>query len=1072
MTLIRRLDFSGAIRVSTTEPGPPLSGYLRREFWESARVERCGLTDRIAIERIGVVTINRLLKVLFAVSVTLTVSTGQTGTLQVYFSPPAAQSTTVSGVATETFDQLATGISTTPYVSTAGIGTYTGSSTNPFAIMKSDVYGGATDSSHTSPTNYLVVGNASNSTSPVYLTLTHPAAYFGFWWSAGDQYNRVDLYQGTTLYATFSTQNLLTFLNNGNGTITALNGAVYQTKAYFGNPNITSGSNDSTEPFVYISFVITGASIDKLAFYNLSTTSALESDNHSVIFAGSTVTIPTTFVPVETLSLTPTTATPSFSPVAGTYTAAQTVTISSATSGASIRYTTDGTAPSETAGTLYSTPVAVGTTETVKAIAYKTGLADSGVASAPYTINLPQVVTPTFSPAAGTYTAAQTVTITSTTSGASIRYTTDGTTPSETAGTLYSTPVAVGATETIKAIAYKTGMTDSAVASALYTINLPQVATPTFSPVAATYTASQTVTITSTTSGASIRYTTDGTTPSETAGTLYSAPVAVGATETVKAIAYKTGMTDSAVASALYTINLPQVVTPTFSPVAGTYTAAQTVTIISTTSGASIRYTTDGTTPSETAGTMYSAPVTVGATETIKAIAYKTGMTDSVVASALYTINLPQVATPTFSPAAGTYTAAQTVAITSATSGASIRYTTDGTTPSETAGTLYNAAVAVSATETIKAIAYKTGMTDSAVAAALYTINLPQVATPTFSPAAGTYTSAQTVAITSATSGASIRYTTDGTTPSETAGTLYSAAVAVGATETIKAIAYKTGLTDSAVGTAAYTIAPPVTAPTFSPVAGTYTSAQTLAITSATSGASIRYTTDGTTPSETAGTLYSAPVAVSANTTINAIAYKTGMTDSSVATAAYTIVSNVYTHRRAITIDHTKVPHSDQPNFPVLVSGVYSYLATAANGGQVQNANGYDIIFTSDYAGTSKLDHEIDSYNPVTGAINMWVRIPLLSHTCDTVIYVNYGNASITTPQENRVGVWDSSYQGVWHLGNVRHSPPTIPRLTQTMEPPRRLARWQESSAEQPAATVGTSTSAMDRVCRSPAQSR
>jgi len=73
---------------------------------------------------------------------------------------------------------------------------------------------------------------------------------------------------------------------------------------------------------------------------------------------------------------------------------------------------------------------------------------------------------------------------------------------------------------------------------------------------------------------------------------LYSAPVAVGVTETLKAIAYKTGMTDSAVASAAYTINLPVVATPTFSPVAGTYTSAQTVTISTTTSGASIRYTT------------------------------------------------------------------------------------------------------------------------------------------------------------------------------------------------------------------------------------------------------------------------------------------------------------------------------------------------------------------------------------------------------------------------------------------------------------------------------------------------
>lgn len=81
------------------------------------------------------------------------------------------------------------------------------------------------------------------------------------------------------------------------------------------------------------------------------------------------------------------------------------------------------------------------------------------------------VVTPTFSPGGGTYASAQSVTISTTTSGASIRYTTDGTTPTSTTGTLYTGPVSVSATTTLKAIAYASGMTDSAVASATYTIS-------------------------------------------------------------------------------------------------------------------------------------------------------------------------------------------------------------------------------------------------------------------------------------------------------------------------------------------------------------------------------------------------------------------------------------------------------------------------------------------------------------------------------------------------------------------------------------------------------------------------
>ncbi len=82
-----------------------------------------------------------------------------------------------------------------------------------------------------------------------------------------------------------------------------------------------------------------------------------------------------------------------------------------------------------------------------------------------------QVAAPAFSPAGGTYTSAQTVTITSSTGGASIRYTTDGSTPSETAGAIYSSPVSISATATLKAIAYESGYTDSTVTSAVYTIN-------------------------------------------------------------------------------------------------------------------------------------------------------------------------------------------------------------------------------------------------------------------------------------------------------------------------------------------------------------------------------------------------------------------------------------------------------------------------------------------------------------------------------------------------------------------------------------------------------------------------
>jgi glucosylceramidase len=173
-----------------------------------------------------------------------------------------------------------------------------------------------------------------------------------------------------------------------------------------------------------------------------------------------------------------------------------------------------------------------------------------------------------------------------------------------------------------------------------------QAATPTFSPAAGTYTSAQTVTLSDTTSGASVYYTTNGTTPTETS-TLYTAPIAISSTTTINAIAANApSYLNSNVATATYTINLPAVATPTptFSPAPGTYTSAQTVTLSDTTTGASIYYTTNGSTPT-TASTLYSpsSPIAVSSTTTINAIATASGYTNSVVATGTYTLLGPAV---------------------------------------------------------------------------------------------------------------------------------------------------------------------------------------------------------------------------------------------------------------------------------------------------------------------------------------------------------------------------------------------------------------------------------------------
>lgn len=133
----------------------------------------------------------------------------------------------------------------------------------------------------------------------------------------------------------------------------------------------------------------------------------------------------------------------------------------------------------------------------------------------------------------------------------------------------------------------------------------------------------------------------------------------------------------------------------------------------------------------------------------------------------------------------------------------------------------------------------------------------------------------------------------------------------------------------------------------------------------------------------------------------------------------YTGYSNFYRNARAVVINHQQVANTDQTDFPVLISGTFPNLATVANGGGVRSNSGYDITFASDVSGLSILDHEIDSYDPVSGKASFWVRVPALSHTSDTVIYMFYGNAGITASQENKPGVWRNGYAGVWHLSNV-----------------------------------------------------
>jgi hypothetical protein len=477
----------------------------------------------------------------------------------------------------------------------------------------------------------------------------------------------------------------------------------------------------------------------------------------------------------------------------------------------------------------------------------------SGTASGTYTIES-QVATPTFSPAGGSYSLAQTVTISTTTPGpTTIYYTTNGANPT-TSSTVYSGPVTVSASETLKAYATKSGYFDSNVATAAYTIGSTGGGGISFGSgfTAGSMVLNGNATINGST--ALSLTTTNGTFQASSAWyptavniqnftTDFSFQFTAG-TVTADGITFtlqngSTAALGGAGGNLAYGLNTANSIAVKFDLYSnngegpdstGLYlngASPTTPTVDMTGSGIDlhsgdvfrVHMTYDGTnltmtiTDASTAATFtqtwpVNIPSTVGANT---AFAGFTGATGGYTANQnilSWTMSSTgggggTVATPTFSPAAGTYSSAQTVSISDATSGANIYYTTNGSTPT-TASTPYTGPITVSVTETLKAIAAETGFTTSNVATASYTIQ-SQAATPTFSPAAGSYSSAQTVSISDATSGANIYYTTNGSTPT-TASTPYTGPITVSATETLKAIAAATGFANSNVATATYTI--------------------------------------------------------------------------------------------------------------------------------------------------------------------------------------------------------------------------------------------------------------------------
>ncbi|MCH3916109.1 MAG: chitobiase/beta-hexosaminidase C-terminal domain-containing protein [Spirochaetia bacterium] len=377
----------------------------------------------------------------------------------------------------------------------------------------------------------------------------------------------------------------------------------------------------------------------------------------------------------------------------GDVTGGKQVTMATDTAEAAIYYTTDGTDPA-TSSTResYTAPFTFAESKTIEAVAVKADLLDSEEASRAVTVSA--AVTPTFSLSSGD---TQDVAISCKTSGATVHYryaVGSGSYGDWTEG--MAVRVTQGKELKVEAYAEKDGMVRSATGTQTYSV----ASSSGFSKTTGTYSNTFTLTLT----GDTIRYKVG----SGTYKTYSSSGISITSTgTTVTAFNEASGEVNSAPVSNTYTL---KVATPVISQSATT--GGQKVSISCGTSGATIHYTTDGSTP--TASSTIGTSLTLTSGKTVKAIAVKDNFASSGVASKAVAVST--VTTPTFSPTGCTFSDTQSVTMTS-TSGATIYYTTDGTTPTTSSSHITSGgSIPLSATTTIKAMAVKSGMANSAVA--------------------------------------------------------------------------------------------------------------------------------------------------------------------------------------------------------------------------------------------------------------------------------------------------------------------------------------------------------------------
>lgn len=377
-------------------------------------------------------------------------------------------------------------------------------------------------------------------------------------------------------------------------------------------------------------------------------------------------------------------ATPTFTPASGSaVVAGSTVTIACATEGATIYYTTDGTDPSASStSTEYTAPIAIDKAMTIKAIAYMEGKTPSSVATATYTImpsvaNIAEFIELIKNNKDGLY-SIQTP-VTAVYQNGSNLYITDGKDWLLVYGNVekkYENGDVIAKGIVGKPLNYSNGLYE--LSNPVASTFAAGVAGSPVGPIVVTEISLEDVN--KYVKVRNVNITGQGAYAQDANGNLFTIhdkfKIKPSDATGVNLIGF-VGVSKGALQ--IYPTEITKgdegfVAAPTFNPAAGEVEAGTKVTISCATEGAEIEYVLNG----GSDYIKYTEPIEITEKTTIEAYATKDGLEMSDIATAVYTIKKPVVATPTFDPAPGAVAKGTEVTITCATEGATLMYQVNG----------------------------------------------------------------------------------------------------------------------------------------------------------------------------------------------------------------------------------------------------------------------------------------------------------------------------------------------------------------------------------------------------------